>query len=217
MNKDNLLLYTALANFLGKTLGSQYEIILYVLESGTFHIATIENSHVSGRTIQSPLTEFTLNLIQSEKHVTHDYATHYKYEAENGKKLRGSTFFIKGKNGVLEGMLCINQDVSRFEELSQEILALANLSGAFSTTEEKLRTDFAEGLDESIESIVYSIVSPELLDQKATLSKELKVEIVRRLNEKSVFQVKGAVARVSEILNISEPSVYRYIKMVEHV
>ncbi|NLM65888.1 MAG: hypothetical protein GX180_01735, partial [Enterococcus sp.] len=72
-----------------------------------------------------------------------------------------------------------------------------------------------EILDDSIEGIVYSIVSPELLDQKILLSKELKVEIVRNLNEKGVFQIKGAVARVSEILNISEPSVYRYIKMVE--
>lgn len=216
MNKKNLLLYTSLAKFLGKTLGNQYEIVLHVLDSGNFHIATIENSHVSGRTIHSPLTGFALESIQAQKHINQDYVVNYKVQTISGKPLKGSTFFIKGENGELEGMLCINQDTSRYQELSQEILALANLSVASLSIEETQPTDLVEVLDESIEGIVYSIVSPELLNQKVSLSKELKVEIVRHLNEKGVFQIKGAVARVSEILNISEPSVYRYIKMVEH-
>lgn len=219
MNQENLQFYTALAKFLGKTLGTQYEVILHVLDSGNFHIASIENSHVSGRSLNSPITGFALELIQSKKHLTQDYVLNYKAQTINGKSLKGSTFFIKGKNGRLEGMLCINQDTSRYEELAQDILALANLSSTapatIQLTEEAATPDLVEILDDSIEGIVYSIVSPELLDQKILLSKELKVEIVRNLNEKGVFQIKGAVARVSEILNISEPSVYRYIKMVE--
>ena len=220
MDNEKLQLYTSLTHFLGKTLGNQYEIVLHVLDSGKFHIAAIENSHVSGRTIHSPITGFALELIQSKKHKVQDYVLNYKSQTINGKQLKGSTFFIKGKNGELEGMLCINQDTSRYEELSRDILALANLAPFPSTTllpsDEPQSTDLVEILDESIEGIVYSIVSPDLLDQKVLLSKELKVEIVRNLNERGVFQIKGAVARVSEILHISEPSVYRYIKMVEN-
>lgn len=220
MNKENLLLYTALSNFLGKTLGNQYEIVLHVLDAGNFHIAAIENSHVSGRNIHSPITGFALELIQSKKHKVQDYVLNYKSQTINGKQLKGSTFFIKGPQGELEGMLCINQDTSRYEEISREILALANISTHEAVnlfpSEEIQTTDLVEILDESIEGIVYAIVSPELLNQKILLSKELKVEIVRNLNERGVFQIKGAVARVSEILHISEPSVYRYIKMVEN-
>ncbi len=62
--------------------------------------------------------------------------------------------------------------------------------------------------------MIYSIVSPDLLDQQITLNKDLKVEIIRQLNEKGVFQIKGAVSQVAR-LNISDPSVYRYLKIAE--
>ncbi|MHC5268531.1 helix-turn-helix transcriptional regulator [Enterococcus sp. LJL98] len=214
MNKDFLSFYTNLTKFLGSALGNQYEIILHVFDSGNFHVAAIENSHVSGRTIDSPLSGFALNLIQSEIYQTKDFVADYKTQTVDGKSLRGSTFFIKGENGELQGMLCINQDTSRYEELSREILALAN--GPNTIIEEIATIDRTEILDETIEGIIYAIVSPDLLKEKTSLSKELKVEVVRHLNEKGIFQIKGAVARVSEILHISEPSVYRYLKMVEH-
>ncbi|MDW7862453.1 helix-turn-helix domain-containing protein, partial [Enterococcus faecium] len=54
-----------------------------------------------------------------------------------------------------------------------------------------------------------------MLDHQITLHKDLKIEIIRQLNEKGVFQIKGVVSQVTKILNIFDQSVYRYLKIVE--
>ncbi|WEG74144.1 helix-turn-helix transcriptional regulator [Vagococcus intermedius] len=223
MNINQIAFYSSLTKFLGATLGENYEIIFHVLETDNYHIAAIENNHVSGRTVNSPITGFALELIKSGTYIDKDFVTDYKTQTVNGTNLKGSTFFIKNEYQELEGMLCINQDTHRYEELSYELLALAGLTShslndyprPCQNTPEILKIDSVEILEDSIEGMIYAIVSPDLLEQKIILSKELKLEIIKTLEEKGVFQIKGAVARVADIMNISEPSVYRYLKILE--
>ena len=56
MDKNNLNFYSSLVKFLGQALGENYEIVLHNLEEDHFHIAAIENNHISGRDIDSPVT-----------------------------------------------------------------------------------------------------------------------------------------------------------------
>ncbi|MGX6962683.1 helix-turn-helix transcriptional regulator [Vagococcus xieshaowenii] len=215
MKKENLHFYQSLTHFLGKTLGKNFEVVLHILEKDNYHIAAIENSHISGRSLNSPVTEFALELIQDNRHLDKDYVVNYKAQTVNGQALRGATFFIKNEDKQLEGLLCINQDVSKYEQLSKELLALAGLTQTCpSEFKEEHLIDTVEVLDESIEDIVHTIIKPELLTSNASLSKEQTLDVIHQLNEKGIFQIKGAVMRVADILNISEPSVYRYIKIV---
>lgn len=223
MNTNQIAFYSSLTKFLGATLGENYEIIFHVLETDNYHIAAIENNHISGRTVNSPITGFALELIKSGSYINKDFVTDYKTQTVDGTKLKGSTFFIKNEYQDLEGMLCINQDIRRYEELSYDILSLAGITSPRQTnynppdhtTSDSLKFDSVEILEDSIEGMIYAIVPPNLLEQKIILSKELKLEIIKTLEEKGVFQIKGAVARVADIMNISEPSVYRYLKMIE--
>ena len=41
---------------------------------------------------------------------------------------------------------------------------------------------------------------------------DMKNEIVKYLQEKGTFKVKGAIVLVAEKLAVSEPTVYRYLK-----
>lgn len=75
---------------------------LHVLESGNYHIGAIENSHISGRTTNSPITDFALKLMSSKAHEREDFVVNYKAETINGKTLKGSTFFIKDEEGNLK-------------------------------------------------------------------------------------------------------------------
>ena len=52
------------------------------------------------------------------------------------------------------------------------------------------------------------IIDPSLLENEdITLSLNQKINIVRELELKGIFQLKGAVPRVAELLRVSEPSV----------
>lgn len=45
---------------------------------------------------------------------------------------------------------------------------------------------------------------------------EEKIEVISALEKQGVFSTKGAVSQVSNALNISEPTVYRYLKKIRN-
>ena len=47
--------------------------------------------------------------------------------------------------------------------------------------------------------------------QADVLSPERKEQVIHKLNDEGVFQLKGAVSKAAAALNLSEPSVYRYL------
>lgn len=199
--------YKKLVEFLGKVLGENYEIVLHDINKEGSSVVAIENSHISGRSINSPLTGFALELIQSKKYLECDYLTNYKAKTKANLKINGSTFFIKNGDQI-EGMLCINYDGSKFEKISNEILKLANLE----TQDTKITTQEAiEQLSENIEEIIDTILQKHNLNIGDLKPKD-RAECIRRLYENGIFNVKGSIPKVAKYLNISEPSVYRYLQ-----
>jgi predicted transcriptional regulator YheO len=78
----------------------------------------------------------------------------------------------------------------------------------------EIEENFGESLEDlsttSIEAIVNeSGVAPE------RMSPEEKIEIVRQLNDKGVFLLKGEVSRVAKYLNVSDATIYRYLSKVK--
>ena len=70
MNKHILQQYTVIVDFLGKTLGPDYEVVLQDLDPKHQAIVAIANGHVSGRTVGSPLTNTALHLLSSKIYET---------------------------------------------------------------------------------------------------------------------------------------------------
>ncbi|HGI3622064.1 TPA: PAS domain-containing protein [Streptococcus agalactiae] len=222
MDKEKLDYWKTIITFLHNVLGDNYEIVLHVVDENDIYIGELVNSHISGRTISSPLTTFALDLIKNKVYKEKYFVTNYKaIVSPLNKEVRGSTFFIKNAQNELEGMLCINLDISAYQNIALDILDLVNLNvnKILPKSPQKIslpqQEEPVEVLSGNIQDIISEIVDPSLLNQNIHLSQEVKVEIVSKLHEKGVFQLKGAVSKVAEVLNISEPSVYRYLKKIE--
>ena len=222
MNKREIDQYKMLLNFLGDLLGKNHEIVLHNIEKNNYHIAAIINNHITNRTIDSPITEFALSLIKEKVYLEHDYITNYKVKTSKGIELIGSTFFIKDKN-ELKGMICVNSDYSKYEFIANEVIRLipsnlydneVNMHNETSTKYD-INNNIVEVLSGDIREIIYELIDPNLLNDKVMLNQETKLDIVRKLESKGVFQVKGAVTAFAETLKISEASVYRYLKMIK--
>ncbi|WP_298758373.1 PAS domain-containing protein [uncultured Campylobacter sp.] len=207
MTDDLKRQYEKLIKFLGKVLGQNYEIVLHDINQKGSSVVAIENSHISGRSINSPLTGFALELIQSKKYLECDYITNYKAKTSSNLKINGSTFFIKNGQNI-EGMLCINYDGSKFEKLSNDLLKLANLTAQDTKTSAQ---DAIEQLSENIEEIIEDILKRHDLNASDTKPKN-RAKCIKKLYENGIFNVKGSIPKVAKYLNISEPSVYRYLQ-----
>lgn len=210
--------YRRIVKFLGLALGNNYEVVLHILSDEGSYIGEIVNNHVSGRTEGAPLTNLALDRIQEGHYKDNDYILNYKVSVKDNKIINGSTFYIKDDAGELLGLLCINADYSKYKTIAQEVLHLMNVDVAnlvnLEDEEEENNENYVEVLSNDIEEVISGIIDPSLLSNQITLSKEARLAIVEELEQKGIFQLKGAIGKVAQLLNISEPTVYRYLNEV---
>lgn len=211
-----------LVKFLAKVLGPHAEIVLHDLKNLDNTIVALENGHISGRKPDSPVTDLVLDIIKNKRHETEDFITNYTGRSKKGSLLKSSTLYLKNDRNELVGLLCINVDMSVFMDLDKQLRTIINYDlqeDVFeqpdnSASGDRIEENFAESLEDlttsSIESVIRDCgVPPE------RMSPDEKIEIVRQLNEKGVFLLKGEVSRVAKHLNVSEATMYRYLSKVK--
>lgn len=200
--------YKDMVPFLGKALGSHCEVALLDCENG--RIIAIANGTISGRSVGAPITDMAKRIIEREEWKYSDYTANYAGYTTNQKLLRSSSYFIK-EDGRLIGILCINVDTSDYQRLVQLTLSLGgltastpNLIGETGTE----RENFIDSITDTMTQVMREMYGDNTPEQ---FKQDEKIDIVARLNEKGVFNVKGSVGRVAKLLGCSEPSIYRYI------
>ena len=217
--------YTCLIEFLGKTLGPDYEVILHDLSDTGSSIIAIANGHISGRTVGAPLTNVALKLIADKVYERENYSLNYGGVGVNGQPLRSSTMFIKDKTGHPVGLLCINFDASRYQELSQKMLQLCHPDGFWPIPPAAVphesaapRTGYdVESFYNSISDVTKDVVGQVIAESGVPadrLTQEEKMEIIELLDKKGIFLLKGSVKYVADCLYCSQASVYRYLSKV---
>lgn len=218
---DDLILsqFTKMVKFLGKVLGDDYEIVLHDVRPNREGILAIANSHVSGRYSGSPLSDMALEVIAQQDYKYQDYICNYKASGDERNLVRSSTFFIKNDEQDLIGMLCMNYDSTKANNLVSGIYNLCNMSGLIAESKMQQRKETQSNisiennlpatLSETIDSVISETIGVGVPTDR--LSQNEKLLIVGKLNERGVFLLKGAVTEVAHKLHCSEASVYRYM------
>lgn len=227
--------YSVVVDFLGQTLGPDYEISLHDLRTGS--IIAIANGRISGRNTGSPISEMTQRLLEQKEYETSDYVLHYTSQLANGTKVRSSTMFIKDDMGTPVGVLCINFDDSRFlnlysgalrmlhppeygnlycslfdavtPQVTQEIHpspAVSSPSAPPPPDPEYLYNDVTAMIRQIFSEVANGLsVPPDRLTQAE------RIAFVAQLHERGLFRLKGAIQYAQEQMGCSQASMYRYL------
>lgn len=195
---------------LSKMLGHRYEVILHDLSHVESSIVAIRGN-VTNRKTGGPVTNYLLQLLKRYGDKAPD-SINYRNVTPDGRVLRSSTMFIRDEGGHIIGSLCINQDLTDFivasklcQELSSFHLPVPEENGP-----EEL---FAHDINEVMESMVQSEL--EMVQKPvAYMQKEDKLALVGSLEEKGIFDVKGAVEYVAERLGVTNFTIYNYLKEI---
>ncbi|ALC89248.1 hypothetical protein AM500_05210 [Bacillus sp. FJAT-18017] len=208
--------YTNIMNYFGEILGSDYELVLHILNpNGGSHIGHIVNGELSGRSLDAPLTNYARKLIEEKVYLKQDSVVGYVGEGPRGKKFRSSTMFIKDAEGNLQGLLCINFDADVYRKVAKDILKLANLSLDIEHINIKTEQEQPiEKLSDNVRTIIHTVIDRDILASGAQLSPDQKKLVISTLKDHGVFEIKGTINEVAEIMGMSESSVYRYLQMV---
>ena len=220
---DLLYSYKTTVKFLGSVLGPDYEVVLQDLSNINHSVIAIENGHISGRTIGSPLTSAVFQMLSSKVYEEDDFIA-YKGVAENGHILRSSSMFIKDSNGNPIGLLCINFDDSRYMELHEKLFSLIhpgnfvkNISSGIAESKENVK-DLSSRITENFAIDVASLREQIFNDATANfttpvdrLNQNERKEIMIKLYEQGLFQLKGSIPFVAKRFSCSQATIYRYL------
>jgi predicted transcriptional regulator YheO len=207
--------YMELVHFLGKCLGDNVEVVLHDLTSLEHSVIAIHNGHITGRTVGSPLTVLALNQLKKMALRKQTEMINYKGTARNGNPLRSSSYFIRDDHGEIVGVLCINIDVSEYikaEEIIKKLAYLPELSDE-SREKDELMENFPSSISEMVSNTFKEIFTGDTIEIKRLTALE-KMEIVKHLYLKGLFQMKGAVSEIAVQLLTSEATIYRYLNKI---
>lgn len=202
--------FVPMVKALAEALGPDYEVVLHDVSDPEHSVVAIENGHVTGRNVGSPLTDFGLYLLRSPRFKNVDYVANYMTRTKEGKKLRSTTVFIRDETGEIVGFLCINYDTTKaliVKEFAEQHLKFQNLEEITGAKEERFASKVEELLAEAMQEIKSLTGKP-----LRFASKEEKLAVIKKLDEKGFFLLKGAVEMLAQELGNSKFTVYAYLR-----
>ncbi|MBC8536244.1 helix-turn-helix transcriptional regulator [Feifania hominis] len=209
-------LYRPICEGLHRTFSGRVEFILHDLSTPEASVVLVVGD-LTKRQIGAPATNVLMNALSSEGDDAKDIIG-YPSMTKDGKVLKSSTVFIRNDSGKIIGCFCCNVDLTEFNALSailEELTATTRLRQPAEQGSDEHTEIFAQCVSEVVGDIIrYEIARANL--PPSSMSKADKVEIIRSLDKKGVFDVKGTPEMVAGILGTSVFTIYNYLKEVRN-
>ncbi len=201
--------YSIAVEFLAKVFGKDTEVVLHDITKPDNSIIAIANNHLSGREIGAPLTDFAMGKLMEGD--DHDYFVNYTGKTADGKILKSSSLFIKHEGKTI-GMLCINQNINALVDaldVLKDMFALSDTAKKEANVEET----FTNSAEDLIMNMLNEAIKQSAIEPKRMSLKEKKV-FMKTLSDKGFFLMKGSVLEITKVMDVSEATVYRYLKQI---
>lgn len=200
--------YAAMADMLAETLGEDCEVVLHDLSQPQHSVVYVANNRVTGRKVGEAFEHLVKQVLLSAQ-LKDDYVANYYFKA-GGKLVRSSTLLIRDADGALQGALCVNLDTTR---VTQQIAYLQTLLPQPSAPQRSAATELpSDEIAQMVASLIDGIVGDapvHLLERKE------RVEKIRFMEQKGIFNVKGSVEQVAAKLGVNKVTVYSYLDEVK--
>lgn len=168
-------------------------------------IVAIENGHVTGRSVGKGGTDIGLKIVKGEH--TDDGRYCYMTQTVDGRQLRSSTIYLKDDEGKCLGTLCINSDIT------DAVQARNYLCGILESIIPEPHPDQTV-IYHDVEDMLYSMIKESLNmigTPVALMTREQKIEGIRYLNRRGVFNIKNAANIVARYYDVSKYTIYNYL------
>lgn len=211
---DQLILnsYCNIMEGLSNYLGDGYELVLHSLEDYSRSVIKIINGYHTGRKEGAPITDLALKMLKKIQDNEGSDDITYFVKNKQGEPLKSSTIVIRGEHERIIGLLCINCYLNtsvidffkNFVEQSEAEVVETN----------EHYENFSSSNIELLEDMVQQ-VKLQVLESTEISHQNKNKEIITRLHAKGVYNIKDAVVRTAQILNISKNTVYMHLRNLE--
>ncbi|ABV62399.1 MULTISPECIES: helix-turn-helix transcriptional regulator [Bacillus] len=203
--------YIPLAKSTAKMFGPNCEVVIHDLTNPQASVMFTVNNHVTGREIGQSFDHLVKTVLQSED-FKEDYLAGYTFVTEDKRTIRSSTSLIRDSKQKVIGAFCINFDIEALNQMQQFIdtflTTQVEAQGAETTSNDDLE-NVEEIVDQLIQQIIQNSVHP-------VMKRHEKIELIKFMDEKGIFLMKGSVEKVASMLGISKVTVYSYLDEIKN-
>lgn len=187
---------------IAKLFAPHCEVVIHDLSDLERSIIHIEGN-ISGRKVGGSATDLLLTQARSGDTARdfHNYQTYLP----NGRTMKSCTIFLRDESGAAYGAFCVNLDLSVFA-------GMRRILGDFLALE--AGSEVSETLSDDIQRTIHGMLREavgEIGAELPIMSKDDKIELIKRLDEKGAFQVKRAAPLIAEELGLSRSTIYNYL------
>ena len=197
-----LRLLAELIGPLTRSLGANYEIVLHDYRIPDRSVVAVAGK-VTERQVGSAMSEIGLSIL-AEGDKAQD-RLNYLAKAPNGRIINSSTIVLRDSRRRVFGALCINMDVTAIRH------AAAILEALSSAYTEPKPTTFTNDINDVIDVALREVLGGRA---PALLSRQERLDVIRALDARGVFNVKRATGRVAAALGVSRATAYGCLQQI---
>ncbi len=209
---EKLSKYGSLIYFLKNILSEANEILLFDVTKNDLPLLAYENK-ISGslKGTENVTRKLVYNALKNDEIKENEMLLNRMLSTDTGKIMKSSIFFLKNNDQEIECALSVNMKCDVYLEAQSLISNLLQ----FNTTEivETPKEPYLEYKEPSLDTIT-SVIQAEGIEIERITPDE-RLDIICKLYDLGIFEIKGAVSRAAQELNVSEQSIYRYITRIK--
>jgi predicted transcriptional regulator YheO len=199
-----------LANLVTRMFGDNCEIAIHDLT--TEHKGLIYlTGNVTRRQLGSPVTDAVVKYLISDGNKVADRHC-FLTLTDDGRELKSSTSYIRDSKGDVVAAFCINFNTTDHHNAIQLLESFVN-RGMEKDPKTGKPEKMSFSIDNTVDSLFEQAVS-QIGKRPASMTTEEKVRLVKILETKGAFQIRGVVNQVALRLGVSNFTIYNYLKKI---
>jgi predicted transcriptional regulator YheO len=192
--------------------GPDCEVVLHDVRKLPHSIVAIENGGVTGRTVGDVPTD---RMLRSLRNLDETQDVRLYISSHDGKILKSLAVTLRDEDGVPYGLLGLNHDVSEVVQAQRTLANFTSVGRLDGDAAPEAGEIFAGDIRDVVAGMVTKILG-EMGKTPAAMTREEKMEVVKRLEERGAFLVKRSAEQVAEALDLSRYTIFAYLKEIRH-
>ncbi len=198
--------FRRLAENLSALLGPSAEVVIHDLDDLQHSIVCIAGD-VTHRQPGQPMTTVGLEALRRGTEISSLQGS-YRSVLPDGRVLKCSSTFLRNAAGRSAVALCVNIDVTQWHQAADLLMDFASVGAR-----DDLHEEYVHSVPDMIATMVNGALDtmgkhPDHMDGAERL------EVVRALDDRGVFLIKGAAGYVSKMLGVSRATLYNYLQRI---
>ena len=174
------------------------------------------NGYHTGRTEGAPITDLALKMLeQIRRNEENDHGVIYFSTNVKGEPLKSTTIPVKGEKDRIIGLLCINfyMNTTMADFFRNFAVPIPSDSDGL-TVSGQIHETFSQSSSDLLEQTIQTVRQEVLMDSAISSTNKNK-EIIFRLYQQGIFNLKDAVITIADALGISKNTVYLHLRNLE--